>query len=50
VRAAFLQLAETDPDNWVVIDATASIDDVSRSIRTAVEARLAAFSGGGKPT
>jgi dTMP kinase len=50
VRAAFLQLADAEPDNWAVIDATASIEDVSRSIRAAVEARLPAFAGGGKPT
>jgi dTMP kinase len=50
VRAAFLHLAAADPDGWIVIDATATIDDVSKSIRAAVESWLVAFAGKGMPT
>ena len=43
VRTAFLQRVAADPDAWDVIDATASIDEVAASIRTAVERRLRTF-------
>lgn len=39
VRAMFLQLAETERDSWVVIDATKSIDEVSADIQAAVTTR-----------
>lgn len=45
VREAFLQLAADNPEGWVVIDATATVDHVARSIREAVGARLAVFAG-----
>lgn len=48
VRAAFLKLAAADPGNWVVIDATDTVDEVARSIREAVEGRLVAFEGEGQ--
>lgn len=43
VRFAFLQLAAANPEVWDVIDASASINAVSRQILTAVQSRLQAF-------
>ena len=40
VREHFLALSRRDPDRYLVIDATAPVDDVSMSIRAAVESRL----------
>lgn len=39
-REAFLARAAADPERWVVIDATASIDDLQAQIRVDVAARL----------
>lgn len=36
VRAMFLELADSAPDSWVVVDATKSIDDVTTDIQAAV--------------
>jgi thymidylate kinase len=33
-------MAEADPDRWVVVDATAPVDDVARTVRTHVRDRL----------
>lgn len=43
VRTAFLDRVAADPDAWDVIDATASMDVVADSIRSAVAQRLRAF-------
>jgi dTMP kinase len=40
VRAAFLELAEAEPERFLVLDATAPADALARGIRSAVEARL----------
>lgn len=40
VRAMFLALADAKADQWDIIDAGKSIDDVSAAIRVAVERRL----------
>ena len=45
VRAAFLALAEQDPQRIVVIDASGSIDDVQRRISDAVDARIERVGG-----
>ena len=42
VRAAFLEIARTDPARCVVIDATADIDTIAASIADAARGRLAA--------
>jgi dTMP kinase len=42
VRAGFLALAAGEPDRFVVIDATAPLDDVAAAVAAAVDARLAA--------
>ncbi|RXR25048.1 dTMP kinase [Oerskovia turbata] len=39
-REAFLRRAAADPERWVVIDATASIDDIQAQIRVDLAARL----------
>ena len=39
-REAFLARAAADPERWVVLDATASIDDLQAQIRVDVAARL----------
>ncbi len=49
VRQAFLQLAAANTAGWVVIDASASIEEVGQAIRDAVAARLPAFASGGSP-
>lgn len=40
VRATFLQLSETNPDGWSVIDARADVSTVSRAIRDEVQRRV----------
>jgi dTMP kinase len=40
VRNGFARMAADDPDHWVVIDASAGIDEVYASIRAAVHDRL----------
>lgn len=40
VRAGFLEIAAADPERCVVIDASAGIDDIARSIADALAARL----------
>ncbi|MEY2958759.1 MAG: thymidylate kinase [Actinomycetota bacterium] len=40
VDAGFAEMAEDDPEHWVVVDASGPVDDVSRSIRSAVRERL----------
>lgn len=42
VRDGFLELAATEPDRFVVIDATRAVDDVAAAIAAAVDARIAA--------
>ncbi len=42
VRAGFLEIAAADPERCVVIDASAGIDDIARSIADALTARLGA--------
>ena len=39
-RACYLELAETEPDRFVVIDATAELDAVQAAARAAVTALL----------
>lgn len=40
VRDTFLQRAATEPERWVVIDASAPVDDIQAQIRVDVAARL----------
>ena len=40
VRAGFLEIAAADPERCLVIDASAGIDDIARSIADALAARL----------
>jgi dTMP kinase len=40
VDAGFEAMAEADPDRWVVVDATAPVDDVARTVRGHVRERL----------
>jgi len=40
VREAFVGRAATDPDRWVVVDATGTVDDVQSQVRVDVAARL----------
>lgn len=40
VRDGFARMAAADPDHWVVVDASAGIDEVYASIRAAVRDRL----------
>ncbi len=40
VRLGYLELAESDPDLWVVVDASGSAQEVAARTRTAVESRL----------
>lgn len=40
VRAGFLRLAAADPEGWVVVDGTGSIDEVAARVRAEVEDRL----------
>lgn len=41
VRECYLQIASDDPERCVVIDASASVEEVSKQLRAALEARLA---------
>ena len=40
IREHFLALAQREPDRYLIVDATASVDDVSASIWGVVESRL----------
>lgn len=40
VDTGFAEMAASDPEHWVVIDASAPVDEVAIAIRTAVEERL----------
>ena len=40
VRDGFARMAADDPDHWVVVDASAGIDEVYAAIRAAVHDRL----------
>ncbi len=40
VADGFLKQAAVDPDRWVVLDGTGSIDEVARAVRTVVAERL----------
>lgn len=40
VRAAYLERARSEPNRFVVVDATASVEAVSQTIRRAIETRL----------
>ena len=40
VRDGFQHMAETEPERWVVIDGSKSMDEVARAIRRAVKERL----------
>ena len=40
VRVGYLQLAEQEPERWVVINATRSVEEVQAEIRALVQARL----------
>lgn len=40
VHNGFAEMAAADPEGWVVIDASGPLDEVSRSIRSAVRQRL----------
>lgn len=42
VRAGYLDMAQTEPDRWLVIDATASIEAVNQTIRRRLEQYLIA--------
>ena len=41
VRAAYLEMAKAEPDRWLVVDATASIEEMQQVIRARVDALLA---------
>ena len=49
VRQGFLAMATQEPDRFVVIDATASIDQVARAISGSVDARLARAGSASEP-
>jgi dTMP kinase len=40
VDAGFAEMADADPERWVVVDATAPVDDVARTVRRHVRDRL----------
>lgn len=44
VRAAFLSLADAEPERFLVVDATQPIDEIADAIRTRVSERLSALS------
>ncbi|MEI2267725.1 dTMP kinase [Microbacterium sp. No. 7] len=44
VRAAFLALADAEPERFLVVDATQPIDEIADAIRTRVSERLSALS------
>src|SRR5690606_38664017 len=41
VRSAYLELADTEPGRFVVLDASEPVDDIAAAIRTRVSALLA---------
>lgn len=41
VRSAYLDMAKDEPNRWLVVDATASIEEMQQVIRTRVDALLA---------
>ena len=41
VRAAFLRMAEADPDHYLVLDARAPLDEIAEAVRARVEPLLA---------
>ncbi|PRZ43140.1 dTMP kinase [Antricoccus suffuscus] len=45
VRAAFLDLAGQDPDRFVVVDASGSLDEVAQRVRVAVDRHLESLPG-----
>ncbi|HUC37357.1 MAG TPA: dTMP kinase [Acidimicrobiales bacterium] len=45
VRDGYMDIAASD-DSWVVVDGTGTVDDVSRRVSAAVNARLAPLPGG----
>jgi len=45
VRSGYLELAKAEPDRWVVIDGSQSLEDVTRAVATAVDQHLGALSG-----
>lgn len=49
VRTAYYGLVAADPDGWVTIDASRSVDEVSRALIAAVRPRLPAPPGGAVP-
>jgi dTMP kinase len=40
VRAAYLALADSEPDRWVIVDANRPVGEVQRDVRDCVETRL----------
>ncbi|MCB9077095.1 MAG: dTMP kinase [Anaerolineaceae bacterium] len=42
VRAGYLEMAQTEPERWLVVDATASIETVNQTIRRRLEQYLIA--------
>jgi dTMP kinase len=46
VEEGFAALAAADPDHWVVVDATGSVETVAERVWGAVSERLALFAGG----
>lgn len=49
VRDGFLSMARDEPDRFVVIDATASVDQVAGAIAAAVDTRLGTTGATGEP-
>ena len=44
VREGYLQMAASEPDRWLVIDATQPVESIQASIRAGVEAKLLGLS------
>ena len=42
VREGYLELARGEPDRWVVVDGTGSVDDVAKAVESAVRERVGA--------
>ncbi len=49
VRAGYRALAEADPDTWVVVDATGTVDAVAEQLLAAVVERLGPLPGRVRP-
>ncbi|HEU4812235.1 MAG TPA: dTMP kinase [Nocardioides sp.] len=47
VRAAFVAMAQGDPDHYVVLDARAAVDEIAAAVRARVEPLLAQAARGG---